>query len=199
MEFLDKNACDKKIFILIIIFVEFCTFIRVILTMLKTREIRKVTLHAWNSRRELEREEGSWQMWSYHIILSWQNEIAQSTNRSPQKNKDGQNLPTRHVLYMVYNSRRSSKWGIWSGALELWLELQNAPKAPANSNEAAWCSNQVHGAQEGPDVARTLVHSFQDSLHSPFCPSAAIKYSQYLATGKRTHTHSAPGSLQHIP
>lgn len=93
---------------------------------------------------------------------------------------------TRH--YMVLQSWLSGKWGIWWGALEQWLEWQNAPKAPASSNEAAWCSNQVHWAQEGPDVARTLAHSFQHSLHSPFCPSAAIKHSQYLATGKRTDT-----------
>lgn len=90
--------------------------------------------------------------------------------------------------YMVLQSWHSGKWGIWWGAPEQWLEWQNAPKAPASSNEAAWCSNQVHWAQEGPDVARTLTHSFQHSLHSPFSPSAATKHSQYLATGKRTDT-----------
>lgn len=90
--------------------------------------------------------------------------------------------------YMVLQSWHSGKWGIWWGALEQWLEWQNAPKAPASSNEAAWCSNQVHWAQEGPDVAHTLTHSFQHSLHSPFSPSAATEHSQYLATGKRTDT-----------
>lgn len=89
---------------------------------------------------------------------------------------------------MVLQSWHTGKWGIWCKALEQWLEWQNAPKIPASSNEAAWCSKKVHRAQEGPDVACTLTHSFQHSLHSPFSPSAAIKHSQYLATGKRTHT-----------
>lgn len=125
------------------------------------------------------------------IILSWQNEITQSLNKWPQQNAEkavgcAKLADTTH--YMVLQSWHSGKWEIWWGALEQWLEWQNAPKAPASSNEAAWCSNQVHWAQEGPDVARTLTHSFQHSLRSPFSPSAATKHSQYLATGKRTDT-----------
>lgn len=125
------------------------------------------------------------------IILSWQNEITQSVNRWPQQNAEkalGCAKLADATHYMVLQSWHSSKWGIWWGALEQWLEWQNAPKAPASPNEAAWCSNQVHWAQEGPDVAPTLTHSFQHSLHSPFSPSAAIMHSQYLATGKRTDT-----------
>lgn len=98
-----------------------------------------------------------------------------------------QNLPTQHIKCFFLHWP-GGKREIWWGALEQRFEWQNDPKAPASSNEAAWCSNQVHWAQEGPDVARTLTRSFQHSQHSPLSPSAATKHSQYLATGKETDT-----------
>lgn len=98
------------------------------------------------------------------IILSWQNEMTPNVvDPGRIQWSEGCAKLADTTYYIVLQLWHRGKWGIWWGALEQWLEWQNAPKAPASSNEAAWCSNQVHWAQEGPAVARTLAQSFQQS------------------------------------
>lgn len=96
---------------------------------------------------------------SHHSFLA--NRITQSANRWPQQNGWMCAKPADASHDVVLQCWHSGKWRLWWGALEQWLEWQNAPKAPARSKETASCSNQVHWAQEGPDVACTLTHSFQ--------------------------------------
>lgn len=106
--------------------------------------------------------------------------------RMLRKRLEIKKLSTQHFISCF--SVGSGKWGIWWGAPEQRLEWQNVPKAPDSLMRQLDVSNQVHWAQEGPDVTHTLTRSFQHSLPSPFRPSAPVKHSQYLATGRGIDT-----------
>jgi len=104
-----------------------------------------------NASCELRLNSGHFGQQPLHNTLLEKYKIIQSVNRWPRQNAEeavgcAKLADTTH--YMVLQPWHIGKWGIWWGALKHWLEWQNAPKAPASPNEAAWCRTRSTGRRK---------------------------------------------------